>query len=71
MKDEQYIAKALERVGEDRYLLSTIVFERVKELSKGAKPLVDMDLRKHKFADIALREVAAGLVGLDRIEDVE
>ncbi|PAF48241.1 DNA-directed RNA polymerase subunit omega [Helicobacter sp. 12S02232-10] len=69
MRTEEIVAKALERIGNDRYILSNLVFSRVKQLSAGAKPLVDMDLKKNKLADIAMREIAEGKVGIDRIDE--
>lgn len=64
---EQITAKALNRLNGDRYLLSSMVFERVKELTNGAKPFVDMDIKKSKYSDIALREIADGHISLDKI----
>lgn len=61
---EEVASKALERVNNDRYLLSNIIFARVEELSKGAKPLVNLDVKKHKLPDIALREIAEGKIGV-------
>ncbi len=64
MRLEKIMAEALMRVDEDRYLLSAMVFKRVEELSKGAKPLVDMDNKKQKYVDIALKEIAKGHIKL-------
>lgn len=58
MRTEQIAAKALEKVDNDRYVLSLIVAKRAKELSDGAEPLVKVDKTKMKFADIAMMEVA-------------
>ncbi|KIM13184.1 MAG: DNA-directed RNA polymerase subunit omega [Sulfurovum sp. FS08-3] len=60
MRIEQVTAKALERLEDDKYLLSIAVGKRVKELIDGAKPLVSLDKKKYKFADIALVEIAQG-----------
>lgn len=62
MRIEQVTAKALERVNQDRYLLASAVGKRVQELIDGAKPLVDLDKKRYKFADIALVEIAEGKV---------
>ncbi len=62
MRLEQLSAQALERVGYDKYLLAEAIAKRSKEISKGAKPLVDMDPKKHKHADIAIAEIAEGKV---------
>lgn len=67
MRTEQLAAKALKRLDGDRYLLANVIFERIRELSSGAKPLVDMDVKRHKFSDIALREVAEGYIELDKL----
>lgn len=66
---EKIASKALQRVNNDRYLLSNIVFARVEELSKGDKPLVDMDVRTHKLPDIALCEIAEGKIGVKENND--
>lgn len=59
MRTEEIAAKALEKTGNDRYILSNLVFARTRELSNGAKPLVDgVDLKTHKLADIAMMEIA-------------
>ena len=57
---EQITAKALERINNDRYLLSKAVGKRAEELNSGAAPLVEMDVKKHKATDIALHEIAEG-----------
>jgi len=60
MRLEQITAKALERYDFDRYLLSKAVGKRAEELTKGAEPLVDMDIKRYKATDIALFEIAEG-----------
>jgi len=67
MRTEQLAAQALKKLDGDRYLLANIIFERVKELSNGAKPFVDMDVKKSKFSDIALREIAEGFIDIDKL----
>lgn len=69
MRTEEIVSKALEKTGDDRYLLSNLVFSRVKQLCAGAKPLVDMDLKQSKLTDIALMEIAEGKVSIDRIDE--
>ena len=61
---EEIASKALQRMDNDRYLLSNIIFARVEELSKGAKPLVNLDVRIHKLPDISLQEIAEGKIGV-------
>jgi DNA-directed RNA polymerase subunit omega len=60
MRLEKVSAKALERVEHDRYKLSRAVGIRAKEISNGAKPLVNMDPKLHKATDIAIYEIAEG-----------
>jgi len=57
-------AKALKNVNFDRYLLASAVGKRAEELARGAQPLVDMDLKKVKYADIALQEIAEGKISV-------
>ncbi|NPA51235.1 MAG: DNA-directed RNA polymerase subunit omega [Epsilonproteobacteria bacterium] len=66
MRLEQIAAKALEAVNYDRYLLSKAVGRRAEELINGAKPLVDMDLKKYKATDIAIYEIASGKLKVER-----
>ena len=66
---EQIVAKALEMLDNDKYLLSIIVAKRAEQLANGALPLVKNDSNKEKFTDIALREIAEGKVGLESITE--
>ena len=68
---EEIASKALEKVNGDRYLLSNILFARIDELSRGAAPLVNKDVKKDKLSDIALLEVAEGKISLDKIEEAQ
>ena len=67
MRLEKIIAVALENVKHDRYLLAKAVGKRADQLSRGAAPLVDMDIKKFMATDIAIHEIAEGkiLVSLD------
>lgn len=65
---EEVAFKALSKVKNDRYLLSNILFARIDELGKGAKPLVNMDIKRHKLADIAMNEIAEGKIELTQID---
>jgi|JFJP01.1.fsa_nt_gi DNA-directed RNA polymerase subunit omega len=66
MRMEEINAKALVHTGGDRYLLSVAVNKRVDELFKGAKPLLDLDIKKVKPVDIALREISEGLIKITK-----
>lgn len=60
MRLEVLVAEALKHVDNDRYLLAKAIGKRANELSAGSAPLVDMDIKKSKATDIALREIAEG-----------
>lgn len=62
MKIEKLTAQALERVDFDRYLLAVAVGKRAEAIARGATPLVNMDPKTDKFADIALVEIAEGKI---------
>ena len=61
MKVEELTAKALAR-GIDRYELAIAVAKRSEELSNGAASKLNVDLKTTKPADLALMELAEGLV---------
>ena len=58
---EKINAKALEQVDYDRYLLSVAVAQRVKDLTNGAKPLVEVK-KNTQPTEIAIMEIAEGLI---------
>lgn len=66
---EEIITKALERVNGNRYQLSLMVAKRDEQLSMGEENLLDIDTRKMKFSDIALREIAEGKILLDGFKE--
>ena len=69
MRLEEILAQALERVGNDRYVLSVAVGQRADELSKGGKTLLTSEQTKNmKYTDIAIKEIADGLLVIDGIE---
>jgi len=69
MRIEETLAQALEKVNNDRYILSIAVGQRADELSKGAKPLLDSTQTKNmKYTDIAIKEIASGVLVIDNIE---
>ena len=66
MRIEEILAKALEKVGNDRYVLALAVGQRADELSNGAKPLLENGILKNmKYTDIAIHEIAKGLLVID------
>ena len=69
MRLEEILAKALEKVGNDRYILSVAVGQRADELSKGAKPLLESSETKNmKYTDIAIKEIASGVLKIDGLK---
>ena len=62
MKVEELTARALKTANIDRYQLAIAVAKRSEELSNGAKSKLNVDLKKVKHADVALMEIADGLV---------
>ncbi|KFN40807.1 MAG: DNA-directed RNA polymerase subunit omega [Sulfuricurvum sp. MLSB] len=62
MRLEQLTAKALETANIDRYQLALAVAKRSEELQNGAVSKLNVDVKKAKAADIALMEIAEGLI---------
>lgn len=46
-----------------------MVAKRAEQLSMGEENLLDIDTRKMKFSDIALREIAEGKILLDGFKE--
>jgi len=67
MRIEQVNAKALERVNYDRFLLSQAVAKRVNELLNGAKPLIELPKKNMQLTEIAIMEIAEGLIKVQEI----
>jgi len=67
MRIEKTISRALAHAEDDTYILSLMVSKRANQLAEGAEPLIKADKNKTKLTDIALMEIAEGLVELDRI----
>ncbi|MGH2267120.1 DNA-directed RNA polymerase subunit omega [Campylobacter taeniopygiae] len=68
---EGIAAKALKKMGDDRYRLSLAVAKRAEQLADGAIPLVDIDKSKLKFADIALFEIAEDKITLEGLGETD
>lgn len=57
---------------DSKYRLIIVAAKRSKQLQRGARPRVDMDMQKHKPTRIALEEVQTGKVNFTIIhEDME
>ena len=68
---EQLTAKALKLAWDDKYILSVAVSQRSNELADGAKPLLNIDPKKVKFSELAIREIASGVLKIDSLIDKE
>ena len=69
MRLEERISKALKQVDNDRYIFAIAVGQRADELSKGAKPLLELNTQKMKYTDIAIDEIASGLLKIEGFVD--
>lgn len=64
MRLEELTAKALDTAGIDRYQLALAVAKRSDELHNGAPSKLNIDPKTIKSADLALMEIAEGLVSV-------
>lgn len=71
MRLEERMSKALKRTNNDRYILAIAVGQRADELSKGAKPLLEQNTQNMKYTDIAIDEIANGLLVIEGLVDKE
>lgn len=62
MRLEELTAKALETTGVDRYQLAIAVSKRADQLQNGAGSKLNVDTKAFKPADLALMEIAEGVV---------
>ena len=71
MRIEKIISNALVNANDDSYILSIMVAQRANQLAEGAEPLIQADKNKKKLTDIALEEIAQGLIVLDSVTEEE
>ncbi|WP_044415721.1 DNA-directed RNA polymerase subunit omega [Halarcobacter anaerophilus] len=71
MRLEERMSQALKRVNNDRYILAIAVGQRADELSKGAKPLLDKNTQNMKYTDIAIDEIASGILKIEGLVSKE
>jgi len=62
MRLEELTAKALESAQVDRYQLALAVAKRAEQLQDGATTYLNIDPKSLKPADLALMEIAEGLI---------
>lgn len=71
MRLEQLTAKALETADIDRYQLALAVAKRSEQLHAGAPSKLNVDPKTIKPADLALMEIAEGLISVTGFVDKE
>jgi len=71
MRLEERMSKALKKTNNDRYILAIAVGQRADELSKGAKPLLEQNTQNMKYTDIAIDEIANGLLKIEGLVNKE
>ncbi len=71
MRVEELTAKALAHGDIDRYQLAIAVAKRSKQLQDGAQSKLNVDLKTVKAADLALMEIANGLIKIAGFVDKE
>lgn len=71
MRLEKMTAKALETAGVDRYQLALAVAKRAEELHNGAPTKLNIDPKQMKPTDLALMEIAEGVITITGFSDKE
>ena len=71
MRTEELTAKALQRANIDPYQLAIAVAKRSEDLLNGAKSKLNVDLKTMKASDLALMELAEGVVTIKGFVDNE
>ncbi len=71
MRTEELTAKALQTANIDPYQLAIAVAKRSEDLLNGAKSKLNVDLKTMKAADLALMEIAEGVVSIKGFFDKE
>ena len=71
MRTEELTAKALEIANIDPYQLAIAVAKRSEDLLNGAKSKLNVDLKTMKASDLALMELAEGVVTIKGFVDNE
>ncbi len=69
MRTEELTAKALQTANIDPYQLAIAVAKRSEDLLNGAKSKLNVDLKTMKAADLALMEIAEGVVTIKGFVD--
>jgi DNA-directed RNA polymerase omega subunit len=65
---DEMIEQDEQPVLDSKYRLIIIAAKRSKQLQRGARPRIDMDVQKHKTTRIALEEVEQGRIGFSILD---
>lgn len=69
-EETQEVEQENEQVEMDsKYRLIIVAAKRSKQLQRGARPRIDMDIQKHKATRIALEEVMRGKVNFIIVDE--
>ena len=68
MRVEELTAKALKVSNTDRYTLAVAVAKRADELANGSPSKLNIDPKSMKPSDLALMEIAEGLIVIKGFE---
>jgi DNA-directed RNA polymerase subunit omega len=71
MRLEELTAKALKTTGVDRYQLAIAVGTRAQELEAGSPSKLNVDIKTTKATNIALMELAEGLVAIKGFVNID
>ncbi|PHR54613.1 MAG: DNA-directed RNA polymerase subunit omega [Arcobacter sp.] len=71
MRLEELVAKALEVTGVDRYQLAIAVAKRSDQLQDGDTSKLNVDPKAYKPADLALMEIAEGVINIKGFRVIE
>lgn len=61
---------AIAKIGISQFECIMIAARRARELQRGAKPFID-DIKGHQYPVIALKEIAAGFIGVEYLAKAE
>lgn len=70
MRLEELTAKALEVTGADRYQLALAVAKRADQLQNGDSSKLNVDPKAYKPADLALMELAEGVITIKGFREI-
>ena len=70
MNTENRLIEAARKIYPNRFLLTKIVIDRVKQLQEGAKPKVEVE-EKTPLLNVALKEIIEGKFEVINLEELD